>query len=263
MCILRCFRAPVLAAMQHRAGACGRKRRPATLSEIFWICLSCSAAAECNPLYIVAELLNTSREHVTLWVWPCCSRSAGYSQGQSAEDAPFGRNWAAEVLQPPRPRRPRNTGALPNRLLGALALLRDPAELDGEGLGRAATAAAREGLDDEAWWAALTKRTKELSDSLAMHDVSLILNGMARSRRLDKQLVQALLPRICANLVYLTSAHLAMLASSVAKAEIHNAQFTNLLTRELKAVDTVCKLQLLPYLADGFKLARNSSQDAQ
>ena len=68
MCILRCFRAPVLAAMQHRAGACGRKRRPATLSEIFWICLSCSAAAECNPLYIVAELLNTSREHVTLWV---------------------------------------------------------------------------------------------------------------------------------------------------------------------------------------------------
>ncbi|CAE7387354.1 unnamed protein product [Symbiodinium sp. CCMP2456] len=149
-----------------------------------------------------------------------------------------------------------------NPLLGALALLRDPAELDGEGLGRAATAAAREGLDDEAWWAALTKRTKELSDSLAMHDVSLILNGMARSRRLDKQLVQALLPRICANLVYLTSAHLAMLASSVAKAEIHNAQFTNLLTRELKAVDTVFKLQLLPYLADGFKLAKNDSQDA-
>ena len=39
----------------------------------------------------------------------------------------------------------RTPGSLPNRLLGALALLRDPNELDSEGLGKAATAAARQG----------------------------------------------------------------------------------------------------------------------
>ncbi|CAE8715257.1 unnamed protein product, partial [Polarella glacialis] len=88
------------------------------------------------------------------------------SSGGGPEGQHFGRNWAAGLLpsmdEPMRPRRPRQQGHLPNRLLGALALLRDPRELDGEGLGKAATAAAREGLDDPLWWDAFTARTKEL-----------------------------------------------------------------------------------------------------
>jgi len=114
-------------------------------------------------------------------------------------------------------------------------LLRNPRELDGEGLGKAATAAARAGLDDDAWWGLLSARARELAPALAMHDVALILNGMARSRRLDRDFVDAVLPRICASLVYLTSAHLAMISSAVAKAEVSSPRFVALLTRELKA----------------------------
>ncbi|CAK9099756.1 Hypothetical protein SCF082_LOCUS46712 [Durusdinium trenchii] len=165
----------------------------------------------------------------------------GRGRGFSNEGgSPFGRNWAAGILEtspPPKlAERPRRRGVgLPNRLLGALALLRDPRELDSEGLGKAATAAAREGLEEDAWWQGFTERTKDIVDTLAMHDVSLILNGMARARRLDKDLVALLIPRICSNLVYLTSAHLAMLSSSIAKAEVNSPQFSSLLTRELKA----------------------------
>lgn len=153
---------------------------------------------------------------------------------------PFGRNWAADVHQDPTlaelssvatPRRQ----AAERKLLGALALLRNPGELDGQGLGRAVIAAAREGLDDEAWWEAIATRTKQLADTIALHDAALILNGMARSRRLERSLVEALLPRICSHMVYLTSAHLAMLSSAVAKADVHSPRFVNLLTRELKA----------------------------
>ena len=42
---------------------------------------------------------------------------------------------------------------------------------------------------------------EETADTLAMHDVCLILNGMACARRLDKDLVAVLMPRICSNLV--------------------------------------------------------------
>lgn len=150
---------------------------------------------------------------------------------------PFSRGWAAGLAQmaPSGGNARRGGGGPGQRLLGALALLRSPNELDGEGLGRAATAAAREGLGDVAWWRALAARARELAPDLAMHDASLVLNGMARARRLDKGLVEALLPRIRSNLVYLTSAHLAMLASAISKADISDARFNDVLTRELKA----------------------------
>eukprot|EP00438_Fugacium_kawagutii_P004035 Skav219283 [mRNA] locus=scaffold2157:132998:137736:- [translate_table: standard] len=82
-------------------------------------------------------------------------RRVGFSDGPEAAPAPFGRNWAAGILeQSPKPdiRRRRSPG-LPNRLLGALALLRDPKELDSEGLGKAATAAARgaDGFEAAQW----------------------------------------------------------------------------------------------------------------
>lgn len=120
-------------------------------------------------------------------------------------------------------------------MLGALALLRNPSELDGEGLGKAATAAAREGLDDAEWWKGLSARARALAPQLALHDATLVLNGMARARRLDKEFVSALLPRLTTHMVYLTSAHLAMVCSAVAKSEVHDAEFVNQLTRELKA----------------------------
>lgn len=120
-------------------------------------------------------------------------------------------------------------------LLGALALLRAPGELDGEALARAATAAAREGLDDARWWSALTLRAQELASSLALHDAAVLLNAAARARRLEAGLVRALLPRLTSQLVYLTSAHLAMLCSAVAKAEVHDQDFLLRLTRELRA----------------------------
>jgi len=68
-----------------------------------------------------------------------------------------------------------------------------------------------------------------------LHDASLVLNGMSRARRLDSSLVKELLPRITANLIYVTSAHLAMFASAIAKAEVRDARFADSLTRELKA----------------------------
>eukprot|EP00929_Paragymnodinium_shiwhaense_P009821 TRINITY_DN114187_c0_g1_i1.p1 TRINITY_DN114187_c0_g1~~TRINITY_DN114187_c0_g1_i1.p1 ORF type:complete len:552 (+),score=95.80 TRINITY_DN114187_c0_g1_i1:147-1802(+) len=163
----------------------------------------------------------------------------------------FGRGWAASLEKPPpeayptprrRPVRPTGSfdggpgGSMPpGRILGALALLKSPGELDSEGLGRAATTAAREGLVDEEWWQMLAERTKELAPTLALHDAACILNGMARSRRIDQDVVKALLPRISSHMVYLTSAHLSMMASAVAKAEVHDARFTGLLTREIKA----------------------------
>lgn len=147
---------------------------------------------------------------------------------------PFGRNWASPAAHAQPPVRLPRRGP-PPRLLGALALLRSPDELDGEGLGRAATAAAREGLDDNAWWQAFIARAKELAPHLGLHDASLVLNGMARARRIDRSLVQALLPRMRSQLVYLTSAHLAMLSSAIAKAEVHDPAFVELLTREVKA----------------------------
>lgn len=127
------------------------------------------------------------------------------------------------------------SGGPPPRLLSALSLLRHPRELDSEGLGRAATAAVREGLDDESWWKAFRERALELAPRLALHDAALVLNSMARVRRTDRKLVMALLPRISSHLVYLTSAHLAMLASAIAKSGVHDATFAAALTRELKA----------------------------
>lgn len=144
--------------------------------------------------------------------------------------------WAPEEWRPQPPTQlSRQSVATQSRLLGALALLRKPAELDSEGLGKAATAAVREGIDDPGWWRAISARAKELAPQLALHDAALLLNGMARARRLDPDLVKALLPRISPNLVYVTSAHLAMLSSALAKAEVHDAQFVTNLTRELKA----------------------------
>uniref|UniRef100_A0A7S1B3L8 RNA-editing substrate-binding complex 6 protein domain-containing protein n=1 Tax=Noctiluca scintillans TaxID=2966 RepID=A0A7S1B3L8_NOCSC len=121
------------------------------------------------------------------------------------------------------------------RVMGAVSLLQNPMELDGEGLGKAASAAAREGVDDREWWDALARRSKQLVLSIALHDAALVLNGMARMRRLDKELVEELVPRISSYMIYLTSAHLSMIASAVAKSEVYNAQFVGALTRELKA----------------------------
>lgn len=146
---------------------------------------------------------------------------------------PFSRAWASRRYR--RPSSPSKRATLPPRLLGALALMRDPSDLDGESLGHAAGAAAREGLDNDSWWEAFFARARELVPELTMHDAALILNGMARSRQLDKEFVKMLLPRICTHLVYLTSAHLAMMSSAIAKAEVHDPKFVNLLTRELKA----------------------------
>ena len=52
-----------------------------------------------------------------------------------------------------------------------------PSELDGEGLGKAATAAAREGIQDDAWWTAFAARAKVLAPTLALHDAALVLNS--------------------------------------------------------------------------------------
>jgi len=163
--------------------------------------------------------------------------SAADGGWEQDETAPFGRGWASAAgnLFKAGPPGRRGGVSTPPRLLGALALLRDPRELDGEGLGRAASAAARAGLDDDAWWQSFKARARELAPHLALHDASHVLNGMARARQIDKELVELLLPRISSHLVYLTSAHLSMLASAIAKAEVHDARFTAALTRELKA----------------------------
>lgn len=185
--------------------------------------------------------------------WSQPTRRAFGAAGGGADWDPgsFGRGWAAgdgvffqpavPALEFPATGRRRGvlggdrTPSMPPRLLGALALLRNPRELDSEGLGRAATAAAREGLDDTAWWEAFVARARELAQHMALHDASLVLNGMARARKMDRKFVEALLPRITAHLVYLTSAHLAMLSSAIAKAEVHDTRFVAALTRELKA----------------------------
>jgi len=163
---------------------------------------------------------------------PASSASSGPDLGQDAP-LPFGRGWAAGGSSLPVTDGRR--GGPGQRLLGALALLRSPSELDSEGLGRAATAAAREGVGDAAWWSAIASRAKKLAPELTLHDASLVLNGMARARRLDSSLVKELLPRITENLIYVTSAHLAMFASAIAKAEVRDARFADSLTRELKA----------------------------
>eukprot|EP00811_Abedinium_folium_P032071 NODE_5264_length_1790_cov_9.919423.p1 GENE.NODE_5264_length_1790_cov_9.919423~~NODE_5264_length_1790_cov_9.919423.p1 ORF type:complete len:525 (+),score=185.30 NODE_5264_length_1790_cov_9.919423:181-1575(+) len=113
--------------------------------------------------------------------------------------------------------------------------MRDPQELDSEGLGHAAAAAAREGISSAQWWRVFTLRARELAPELAIHDIAMVLNGMARSRQHDAQLIKLLLPRIASRIIYLTSAHLAMVSSAIAKAEVHDPAFVQALTRELRA----------------------------
>lgn len=123
---------------------------------------------------------------------------------------------------------------LPPRLLGALALLRKPAELDGDGLGRAISAAAREGVKDAEWWEGISARAAELAPALALHEAIIALNGMARARQLYPPFLEAVVPRISAQLVYLTTAHLAMFASVLAKANYHDQLVIQALVAELK-----------------------------
>jgi len=129
----------------------------------------------------------------------------------------------------------RSAATLPPRLLGALALLQQPSELDSEGLGKAVTAAAREGIDDPSWWSSIAARAKALAPEMGLQDATIILNAMARMRRIDKDFIQAIMPRVTAHMIYLTSSQFAMLASAIAKAEVHHAGFVQALTRELKA----------------------------
>lgn len=179
------------------------------------------------------------QEHQSVAGGRSCQAAISFLRGASTNGPPHRRGWYADPagaasLEHSGGSKGRGDFVSP-RLLGALALLRNPRELDSEGLGRAATAAAREGLDDTTWWEALAARARELVPHLALHDATTILNGMARARQIDRAFVEALLPRMSGHLVYLTSAHLAMLASGVAKAEVHDARFVAALTRELKA----------------------------
>ena len=115
-------------------------------------------------------------------------------------------------------------------------LSKSPREMCGEELGDASVAAAREQIDSLKFWTLMVDRAKELVDELEPRDVSLLLNGLGRTRRLVDfpNLLISLEPIIQTKLAYFSSIQLAMLASAFSKAGMVPPNLLESLVTEVK-----------------------------
>lgn len=112
-----------------------------------------------------------------------------------------------------------------------LSLLPPPHAMDAAALGRAASVAAREPLGSgPALWEAFANRARELLPTLDTQDIALLLNGMARSRHFDHDLVQQLRQCALARVAYSNTRHLAMVLSALVKARLPPADVESFLT---------------------------------
>jgi hypothetical protein len=97
--------------------------------------------------------------------------------------------------------------------------MRPPSSMSGEELGNACIAAAREKIESDKFWDMIGKRAIEIQTSLDPRDISLILNGMSRTRRLGDHLsvLEAFDTVIRKKLPYFSSTQIAMTTSAIAK----------------------------------------------
>lgn len=97
--------------------------------------------------------------------------------------------------------------------------MRNPSEMSPEELGVASVAAAREQLTSLKFWKLISKRAVDLSTTMEPRDISLILNGMSRTRTLSDHLdmVKDLSQTIERKIAYFSSSQIAMILSALAK----------------------------------------------
>lgn len=100
-----------------------------------------------------------------------------------------------------------------------LSTMRHPSSMTGDELGYACVAAAREKVDSEKFWDLIAKRAAELGSMAEPREISLVLNGMSRTRCLSnhKEMITALDPVIRKKLPYFSSTQMAMTVSGLAK----------------------------------------------
>jgi len=101
----------------------------------------------------------------------------------------------------------------------AVSKMRHPSDMCGEELGAACVAAAREQVESSKFWGLVSDRAVSLGSSLEPRDVSLLLNGLSRTRQLAHhgKLIEALEPVIIEKVAYFSSVQLAMTLSAIAK----------------------------------------------
>ena len=101
-----------------------------------------------------------------------------------------------------------------------LATMRHPADMTGEELGAACVAAARGAVESAPFWDLVVERAVTLGPVMEPREISLLLNGLSRTRQLSSRLsaVKSLDPVIRSKLAYFSSIQLAMTVSALAKA---------------------------------------------
>ena len=100
-----------------------------------------------------------------------------------------------------------------------LGRMRHPSEMTGDELGSACVAAAREQVDSRQFWNLVCERATSLGSSMEPRELSLLLNGLSRTRQLGHQgqMVDSLEGVIIRKLPYFSSVQLAMTLSALAK----------------------------------------------
>ena len=118
--------------------------------------------------------------------------------------------------------------------------MRNPSEMSPEELGFASVAAAREQLTSLKFWGLISKRAVQLGTSMEPREISLVLNGMSRTRTLSDHLdmVKDFSPIIERKIAYFSSAQIAMVLSALAKsftAAVLPPDLISTLLREVKS----------------------------
>lgn len=101
----------------------------------------------------------------------------------------------------------------------ALANMKNPSDMTADELGSACVAAAREQIDSGKFWSLVCDRASSLGQSMEPRELSLLLNGLSRTRQLGgrEKLLESLEPVIVKKLAYFSSIQLAMTISALAK----------------------------------------------
>ena len=119
-----------------------------------------------------------------------------------------------------------------------LANMRHPSGMTSEELGQACVSAAREQVDSPKLWMLLSQRASAIADNMEPRDISLLLNGMSRTRTLAEfgpSLLPALLPTIEKKLPYFSSIQIAMLISAISKLPPQSQLLPPSMIKEIKS----------------------------
>ena len=123
----------------------------------------------------------------------------------------------------------------------SFANMKHPSLMSSEELGGACVAAAREQIENPAFWKMVADRGSAIHDDLEPRDIALILNGFSRTRQLGNhyKLIEDLAASIEKRLPYFSSLHLAMTLSALGKSGLtpgaYPGTLVDSLVREIKS----------------------------